>query len=375
MAYDYSEEEARLQRKLIPFNIVVCILCAVAIISLLFTTLLKFDMSKMGRELKEMFYKESSEGSEDSEEKEDNGGFSFEVIFDHLEGEFSFTTLDLAKAAFADTITLEDIIDSLLVKPGVIDDAILFLANDIALREYVDYDESIGYDLSAIQDIFESFGDVNSPDEMRSLAGEWVDAVNELFPGAINPSDKVAFEDEFVKKYEDTVAITGGPFDFEKFVCVFASDRFETEQTYTSYSAFLAKMIDKNGELSDKIEEIGELVKMLPRALFGFIMFVVAMWGILFLFSLFHMLARNKRFVTWYVKIFGFLPCLFFGVAPLVLGKVFTSIGGGFATMSALFGAMSTMTWISGGCYVLLWLVCLFWGFPIKHKIRKDRKS
>ena len=38
--------------------------------------------------------------------------------------------------------------------------------------------------------------------------------------------------------------------------------------------------------------------------------------------------------------------------------------------IAAVLGAVSTLTWISGGCWVLLWLVSIFWAFPIKRKIR-----
>lgn len=45
------------------------------------------------------------------------------------------------------------------------------------------------------------------------------------------------------------------------------------------------------------------------------------------------------------------------------------------ALYAGIFAAFSSYTWISGGCYLLLWLLSICWAFPIKHKIRKLRKG
>lgn len=363
--YCYSDKEERLQRKLIPLNIVVCVLCIVAMVSLLFAPLFKFDGNKLGKELQKIFYEEGSDESNSPSAE----------ILNNLEGELSFNAIDLGKAAFADNITLEDIIDSLFVKPGLIDQAIVFVSNVIAIEELTGIEDFSDVNLSSIEDIFKSFGDVNSPKGMRDLAGEWVDAVNEIFPGSINEADKLAFEDEFARQYENTVEATGGPFDFEKFICVLGSEYLDLGKTYTSYSGILVDMLDSNGSINQMLEDMGEIVKIIPKSLFLFIISTVSLWFILFLFSFFHMFAKNKRFMMWYVKLGGFNPCLFFGVIPLVGGLIFKSVGGFLATLGALFGAMSSLVWISGGCYMLLWLVSIFWAFPIKRKIRKERKN
>lgn len=369
MAYCYySDEEARLQRKLIPLNIVVCVLCIVAMVSLLFAPLFKFDAKKLGQELKTILYAEGSDSSNDS-------AFASVELLNNLEGELSFNAVDLGKASFVKNITLEDIIDSLLVKPGLIDKGVIYVANVVAIEKLTDITGISNADLSSIENAFKSFGDVNTPDEMRKMAGEWVDAVNAKFPDSINEIDKLAFEDEFVKQYENTVEATGGPFDLEKFVCVLGSDYLDLGQTYTSYSAFLADMLDKDGVITQKLADMGEIAKLIPKSLFSFVMSCVFAWFLLFLFAFFHTFAKNKRFMMWYVKLGGFYPCLFFGVIPLVGGILFKSAGGLLATLGALFGAMSSLVWISGGCYMLLWIVSIFWAFPIKHRIRKERKS
>lgn len=109
---------------------------------------------------------------------------------------------------------------------------------------------------------------------------------------------------------------------------------------------------------------------------YGFyvMLFFAAMWVILFLFAFFHMFAKNKRFTMWYVKLFGGTPCFLFWVLPaigkLLVGNLMGETG---KVAAAVFGCVSSMTWISGICYLLLWLVSIFWAFPIKRKIRKLR--
>ncbi len=103
-------------------------------------------------------------------------------------------------------------------------------------------------------------------------------------------------------------------------------------------------------------------------------------WLILFLFSFFHMLAKNKRFTMWYVKLLCWIPPviwvalkLFPILGPKFLPDVWNGENG--AVIQSLLSAITSYTWISGLCYILLWLVSIFWAFPIKRKIRKERKN
>lgn len=79
-----------------------------------------------------------------------------------------------------------------------------------------------------------------------------------------------------------------------------------------------------------------------------------------------------KKQAVYYVV--WFLPCLIFGVAPLVAGAIVPGMEGG-AEIAGILGMISTMTWISGACYILLWIISIFWAFPIKRKIRAYNKQ
>ena len=117
---------------------------------------------------------------------------------------------------------------------------------------------------------------------------------------------------------------------------------------------------------------------------YGMLAFIVP-WLILFLFSFFHMFAKNKRFMMWYVKLYSWIPGLISLViilAPKLFDKVVELIGaseslaesGMSDLFKAIFEGLSSTMWISGICFIVLWLVSIFWAFPIKHKIRKERK-
>ena len=145
------------------------------------------------------------------------------------------------------------------------------------------------------------------------------------------------------------------------------------EKMRTTLNNGLTNLIEKNN--------IDNYLGYYGYVFYAMLVFIVP-WVILFLFSLFHMFARNKRFTMWYVKLFCWFPAviwlvltLFPVVAPKVsfLNDFWNGESG--PLVQALFNGVSSMTWISGLCYVLLWLVSIFWAFPIKHKIRKERKN
>ena len=184
--------------------------------------------------------------------------------------------------------------------------------------------------------------------------------------------------------YDDTVAATDGTFTIESCICVFASKSLqesgEITQTFTSYADLIDYFMDSalssgsgsdsSSELDDTIAQVEPILKIVAIAL----LFFTAVWLILFLFAFLHLFAKNKRFTMWYVKLFGFLPCLIFGVAPLVAGAIVPGMEGG-AEIAGILGMISTMTWISGACYILLWIISIFWAFPIKRKIRAYNKQ
>ena len=137
-----------------------------------------------------------------------------------------------------------------------------------------------------------------------------------------------------------------------------------------------------NTELNNMIKENGidEYLAYYSYVFYGMLVFIVP-WLILFLFSFFHLLAKNKRFMMWYVKLICWIPSVIWlalTALPALANKVevisdlFNGDEGGI--IQAALRGITSYTWINGLCLVLLWFVSIFWAFPIKHKIRKERK-
>lgn len=385
MAYEYSDNEARLQRKLIPLNIVVCVLCLVAAISLLFAPLLTVNLSDMKEPILALM--ESETGSDDGygdsnpdEGSEDSGDIDIDyaVIIDALfDEELSFNAIDLINFANSDDSVFLPWIAS---KMGKIMDAIMIPTLSQSILKELEV-EADGIDFEKLNAKFEALNNVKSEDDMRVAAGDLIDELARL--GNI-PEEEINREggiDAFVGLYNDTVEVTGGDFDLEKMFCVVASTGLELETPVTDYESLFGVMLGGNGEdpdMADAMESISmldEALKAMAQGVFGMVMFSAIMWMVLFLFSLLHIFAKNKRFVMWYVKMFGGIPWLLFGFLPMTMGGALASIGEEAAIAASLFGAITSSTWISGVCLGLLWLVSIFWAFPIKHKIRKDRKG
>ena len=136
---------------------------------------------------------------------------------------------------------------------------------------------------------------------------------------------------------------------------------------------------DNLAGVNESLQQTGWVYQWIYFLVLAFIMVFVLPWFILALAALFRTFAKNKRYMTWYVKLFGFIPALVFvglfvvrtwgpelifkSMAEETLGLVMAAVSG-----------VSSFTWVCGLCYILLWLVSVFWAFPIKHKIRKERK-
>ena len=147
-------------------------------------------------------------------------------------------------------------------------------------------------------------------------------------------------------------------------------DDSKKEEVKTNLKSSLESLVN------DTADSFSEYFGYYGYAFYGMLAFA-APWLILFLFSFFHLFAKNKRFTMWYVKLYSWIPGLIavtFIVAPKIMTKVAPQMFENGEFIKTLFSGVSSMMWISGICFVLLWLVSIFWAFPIKHKIRKERK-
>ena len=287
-----SETERKLQRKLIPVNLIVCIICLAAVFSLVAMPFLKVDIGKILKSESMISFVENRVNKVIADNTDDES-----VEYAPVVGTIVTETLNSAEGEF--TISGLDVVKVLLKKSenkpqAVI--SVIFTAEDSLLSALIERTAS----------------------EVSALFGN-ADGLYETLVNALRAS--------------------------------------------------------LNGLTSHSVEYLAKNVYVLV-ALLAFIL----PWVILFLFSFFHMCSKNKRFMMWYVKLYSFLPALLFFVAPKlvkVLGKFMPKLIGGnlWLAISGVLSGISSYAWISGICYLLLWFISIFWAFPIKHKIRKERKA
>lgn len=377
------DEIARRQRKLIPLNIVVAIIALVAAVSLLFAPIVSVDAVGLGDYITEMMNEQSSGGDSSEEGPTIDTAKIVSTVTSNM-GNVSLTTMSLATLAFSDdlTETLKDYVSE--IGSETLKKSEKELITDVAVPMMVEMmeeesgeeapDNIKNMDADAIYDKAKALETASAGEVDETISAFAEELQNQLGEDYISDENLADLESSIRTVYDDTVAATDGTFTIESCICVFASKSLqesgEITQTFTSYADLIDYFMDSSSELDDTIAQVEPILKIVAIAL----LFFTAVWLILFLFAFLHLFAKNKRFTMWYVKLFGFLPCLIFGVAPLVAGAIVPGMEGG-AEIAGILGMISTMTWISGACYILLWIISIFWAFPIKRKIRAYNKQ
>ncbi len=383
----YSDEEKRLQRKLIPLNIVVALLALVAAISLIITPLLKIDIGKIAPALvSEMSGSSESTGSEGSEGSEASQGDELSemlaVMFEGVDAVIELSPLDMFKVLTAPENEKGSIlINSLLVKNGLVEQiSASFINSYLATKTkaIVSAEDFEKLDLDTLNDALLKIDSVQSSEEMVEELDDYLKLLEEQLDFTFTDEQKTAAHENCKEVYDTTVAATGGSFSVEEMICVHMSP--EGGEAYTSYSDLIVGMASGDFDSEESTSGLADYAQMLNQIaapygyLFIFVAFHALMWFILFLFAFFRIFAKNKRFTMWYVKLVSCWPCIFFFLAPLAMTVAAAGVGLP-ATLVTVFAAVSSMTWISGICYLLLWAFSICWAFPIKHKIRKVRKG
>lgn len=366
-------ELMRLQRKLIPINIVVMVLALIAAASLFFLPLISVDFSNDPQAI--MGLMGENQGGEESEEAEESGSDETNVWMEGLSAlHFSITTYDFVKLATADDPValfssavaniIEDVADKIAVTA-------------IAMGALEAMGEEIDQSNVETKLLFEKLVALETADP-ETEAPEIIADFSQMLAQQLNLADDPDFisatYDYLSSLYYDTIEYSGTAYSVESTICIVVSmmSGLDEEQYVYTYEDLINHLITnfatgENGEAVDVAAMLSNAGLYLSVA-FGFF---VAIWLIQFLFAFFHLFAKNKRFMMWYTKLFGLTPCLLFFVLPTLAGMVLPMVLPEFALDFAFLGIVSSMTWISGVCYLLLWIISIFWAFPIKRKIRK----
>lgn len=128
------------------------------------------------------------------------------------------------------------------------------------------------------------------------------------------------------------------------------------------------------GAFADQLDESTlQTVNLACTGISIFLLVQAGLWAILALLAFLHIFLPNKKVGMWYVKLLCWLPCFIFFIAP----TVGLSIASGFVELPAILSsfAFGGMTFISGICLLVLWLISIFWCHPIKKRIKRCTRA
>lgn len=304
-------------------------------------------------------------------------------------------------------------------------------------------------DLVVAEELQAAIDDFDNADSAEQASKTIIDYINGLSENSteidkLTPEKEEKITEQITEIYNKTVEVAGeGNFSVEAMITVMASEMmggvgdFNLSDLIAGFAGGGESGTETGGETGGEEKEVKKYSKyrdmgeglaksfigddfassiksMIMNAVgendavfgyYGYIFigvgFFIALWLILFLFAFFHMLAKNKRFMMWYVKLFCAWPCIIFYLIPLLVKKVLATVFPDIYTQvmefvvnfaentmhvtitteqaSGLFNsvlsAFQTYAWISGICYLLLWVISICWAFPIKHKIRQLKRD
>ena len=395
----------RKQRSLIPLNIFVVIISLVAALSLLFAPVVTIDMSDPS-----VFV---SAFTDDSDGTDDDTGLDYNKVVTSvaksLGPEVSVTTLGLFEMSFSGDVKqyLTDTVAGALSESS--DELIVDVGLPVMMETIKENNPDLEIpDVEEPEVIVDKFKELETATDSASIdnviLGVADEIQNQLGTDVVSDDVRDQIIDAIRDAYDTTVANTGdGSFSLESCICVLASKYLvngssssptasapartgampaaasdetgntEGDQVFTNYEDLVGYLLDSatSGD-SEELNRVIDIAVIALQVVSVVMLFFAALWIVLALFALVHIFTKNKAFAMWYVKLFGWLPCLIFGIVPLVAPAILTAVAADVAaTIVPILQTLSTLTWISGACYIVLWLTSIFWAFPIKKQIRK----
>lgn len=490
-----NEREKKLQRKLIPINILVCLVCIVATLSLFLMPVLEIDAGKAIRDdavvemvdgaIEKAFDKMTKNGDSDIDIQPVVKVIANNVL-KNAEGKVSVSALSSFKVLVTRGDKSRKVLDELFfgsnalitnlivsVVDGVVnvfstaegkallEEAVTSALSKILVSNVEDEElaASVTQNAGELVGIFKELGDpAKVPDgKVDEVAGRLIDKVEEMLGAGqdISSDDRQQFIDAVQSMYDKTSEQLkeGETVSVESIICVAFSEAVDLSQINLvemikgmlpgnsgddSQAAVHIKAVENENEneagsegeeggseskgpivtgYDDLLLEVGlddaakaELKETLGTFLndwvgdfldehgvskylklyilvFVIMLLVMIPWMILFVFAFIHTFTPNKRFLTWYVLLVGWIPGAIWAVAklmPLIIDKLLPAIpqlsavndflnGEMGGVIQAAINGFGSFVWISGICYIVLVILAIC-SLPLKRKIKRERK-
>lgn len=383
MKNDYSmyapeqlqSERRKLHRKLILPNIFILLISLVAAASLLFAQLLSVSVhidAQFGETVAQMMSEQSGEeGGADAEAAAKQYAFLFKDA--DADVTISLNPLDIMTAGFDGgregvkklfTSALGGLSDTVArlseqILPAMISVSVAGAAGaDLENADLENIDTSI---------FTETITKLNNQDleGARTEFSSQLDGFLAQFDVALTGEQ----ETEVMNAYDELVdaATVDGEFSAAN---IFSAMGGSGESEGEGGAADMLAILADPGALADQLdEETLQTVNLTCTGISAFLFVQAGLWAILALLAFLHIFLPNKKVGMWYVKLLCWLPCFIFFIAPpaaLAVAPNFVELP---AVVSSL--AFGGMTFISGICLLVLWLISIFWCHPIKKRIKR----
>lgn len=421
-----TDKLKRYQRLLIPANIVVIIIALVVFIAQLCMPMLKFEITITGEEIAQIidYVQEQDESIMDSEYCDDIKYITQDVDSTVTISLYAIDALLLGPVPDAQTVrdfltqyvvgmenTIDDVFADMLPRLTVY---MVSTTIQNSLDSAIDIEQLESVNVEQIQAVTEAItsGNYEEAREQFStvaqdvavelgyeLEEEDLNTIMEYYDEAIAAGSREDGSFSFVQALRSLAEKYG--IDLSNFglsatgsdkylyygsgVLATASTETDSDVETDGTGGDSVSSIDPVETIESYIDSLSdELVQIIGTSLFFvaavFIGFTSLMWVILAVVALEKIFRKDKRFSMWYVKLFCWLPCVVFVAAPMFAISYLPNLIGGVITGQAasLLSIVSGIPMsfggsgiVSGICLAVLWVVSIFWLFPIKHKIRK----
>ena len=385
MKTDYSaypseqlqSERRKLHRKLILPNIFILLISLVAAASLLFGQLLSVSVhidAQFGETIAQMMSEQAGEeGGADAEAAAKQYAFLFKDA--DADVTISLNPLDIMTAGFdGGREGVKKLFTSAL---GGLSDTVARLSEQILPAMIsVSVAGAAGADLenADLENIDTSiFTETITKLNNQDLEGARTEFSSQL-DGFLAQFDVTLTEDEqaeVMNAYDELVnlATNNKTEDFSA-ANIFSTMGGSGESEGEGGAADMLAILADPAALADQLdEETLQTVNLACTGISAFLLVQAGLWAILALFAFLHIFLPNKKVGMWYVKLLCWLPCFLFFIAPplaLAVAPNFVELP---AVVSSL--AFGGMTFISGICLLVLWLISIFWCHPIKKRIKR----
>ena len=397
------------QKRLIPVNIAIMLVSLLAALTLFFAPLVTIDVGLIGEKMTDIV--KDNDTSENSTVSD-----TLSTVMKSLDGlKLSLSVMDVTTLAFSDD-PVEFVSDYTAGAVEQIADNLIGSAATVLIPQLVESSgadvDTENLDVDKIIDKFDDLVNATTPAQqdqaIENLAKE-IQAQAVSSDGTPLISDYADIEGpvrEIYQQAQEELRKTGEKMSTEALICITISkfmnesngsqsavlptpavsssgnqngnsQNAKEDKVYTNYEDLVNGLLNESGNsdsssggIAETLQDVQPYLKYAAYALWVF----PGLYVLLFLFALLHTFIGSKRVCMWYVKAFGFIPCLLFGVAPLIAGPIMKSLHVS-SQIIAMLGAIATTTWISGACYLVLWIISIFWAFPIKRKIRHAKQQ